>query len=100
MSFVRPELRAALWRWREVIAGFAVAGFGAWLAMLGGYFFYGLGGLVAVLGLALAWVAWRRARFHGQGAAPGVVEVTEGQITYLAASGGGFAGASRPRPQG
>lgn len=94
MALIRPELRAALWRWREVLGGLALAGFGAWIVLLGGYFFQGLGGAVVALGLALALVAWRRVRFHGQGNSPGVVEVTEGQITYLAPSGGGFAALS------
>ncbi|MHC0054239.1 hypothetical protein [Actibacterium sp. D379-3] len=97
MAFVRPEILAALTRWREVLIGLGVAALGLWVIGLGGYVFQGLGGLVAVLGLALAFVARRRLRFHRDGAAPGVVQVTEGQITYLAPAGGGFAALSELR---
>lgn len=91
MSVVRPELRAAIHRWREVLIGLAVALAGLWVWSLGGYFYAGLGIVIALTGLALSYTGWRRLRFHGAGEAPGVVEVMEGQITYLAPEGGGFA---------
>ena len=31
MSFLRPEAKAELWRWREVLGGIAVALIGLWL---------------------------------------------------------------------
>lgn len=94
MSFVRPELRARLWRWREVLNGAALALAGLWVFSFGGLFFQGLGLLLIVLGAGVGIVALRRIRFRRLPTAPGVVEVVEGQITYLAPEGGGFAAQS------
>ncbi|MBB4022715.1 MULTISPECIES: hypothetical protein [Actibacterium] len=93
-GLIRPELRAALARWREVLIGLGVVLAGLWLFGLGGLFFQAAGALSCALGLALGLVALRRLRFRRDGSAPGAVEVTEGQITYLAARGGGFAARS------
>lgn len=89
-GFVRPELRAALWRWREVLAGLAVAAGGTWLARLPGPALQIVGVLAALVGLGLALVGWRRLRFRGRGLAPGVVTVDEGQIGYFGPSTGGI----------
>jgi hypothetical protein len=62
MSFIRPEVTAALYRWREVLAG---------------------------LGLALG--ALRRMRFRAAAPAPGVVQIVEGQLAYFGPETGGFA---------
>ncbi|MGB8624021.1 MAG: hypothetical protein WCD16_14500 [Paracoccaceae bacterium] len=94
MSFVRPELKRAILRWREVLFGGVILLAGGWIYSLGGLFFHALGLCAAALGLAVGYVAWRRLRFLRGGEAPGVVEVTEGQITYLAAADGGFAALS------
>ena len=94
MSLIRPEITATLTRWREVLVGAAVAVLGLWGFTFGGLFFQGLGLLIAALGGAMGFVAFRRMQFHRDGDAPGVVEVTEGQITYLAAQSGGFAARS------
>lgn len=90
---IRPELRAALSRWSEVLTGLAIAALGLW-AMAGaqGEFFQMLAGLVALTGLGLAAIGWRRLRFHQRGDAPGVVQVVEGQISYFGPETGGFLG--------
>jgi hypothetical protein len=84
MSFIRPELATAAWRWREVLAGAALALFGGWTTAQG----------LAVLALGLGWVltSWRRLRFQQDGEAPGVVRVTEAQIAYFGPRVGGFIG--------
>ena len=46
MSFLRPEAKAELWRWREVLGGIAVALIGLWLVA-------GPGLLLAIPGYAL-----------------------------------------------
>ena len=51
MSFVRPELVEAAHRLREVIAGTALAGFGAWTAAQGGWFLTPLGFVLLAVGL-------------------------------------------------
>ena len=90
MTFLRPEVVAGLARWREVIAAVAALATGAWLAWLGGWFLMALG--VAVIIVALAWgmIALRRLRFLRGVAAPGMVEVDEGQIGYFGPTFGGF----------
>lgn len=87
---IRPELRAALWRWREGIAAGAVVAFGLWVALQGGWVLLPLGGGIAVFGAGLGVQAWRRLRFAQGGDAPGVVEVDEGQISYMGPALGGF----------
>ena len=92
MSFIRPELLTAAHRWREVIAGGAVAAFGVWTATRGGYFLTPLGLALAALGTGWALTAWRRLRFQQHGEAPGIVRVTEAQIAYYGPRIGGFVG--------
>lgn len=90
MSPIRPEALATILRWRELMGGLAIAAGGVWVMSWGGLFYLGLGGLVALTGLGLAFSAVRRLRFHVTGAAPGLVQVDEGQIAYLAPGNGGF----------
>jgi hypothetical protein len=107
VSFIRPEIAAALHRWREAIAGLAVAVPGVWLATLGGWFFQGLGLGVVLVGLGIAWASVRRRRFEPSGQAPGVVQMVEGQIAYFGPETGGFVALTEveelrlePGPQG
>ena len=90
VSWVRPEVTAAIWRGREVIAALGVVAGGVWLAWLGGYVLVPVG--VGVVGIGSAWgvQAWRRSRFAQAVDAPGVVEVDEGQVGYLGPDAGGF----------
>ncbi|MBD1204026.1 MAG: hypothetical protein H9533_07805 [Rhodobacteraceae bacterium] len=90
MAVIRAELRIALWRGREVIAAVAVVAFGLWSASQGGYVLVPFGLLVAAFGAGLGVQAWRRLRFAQGGEAPGVVEVDEGQISYMGPALGGF----------
>ncbi len=85
MTLLRPEALATLARWREVLVAAIVALTALWLFRLGGYILAPLG---VVLGLAaLGWgvIALRRMRFARAVAAPGLVEVDEGQIGYFGA---------------
>ena len=90
MSAIRPEVTAAAWHWREVIAAGVCGAFGLWLIWLGGYVLFPAG-LLVLLGAA-GWVltALRRLRFAQGVHAPGVVEVDEGQIGYLGPTFGGY----------
>lgn len=89
MSFIRPEIAATLRRWREVLACLAAFLFGLWLASLGGALMLTLGVIVGGASLALAVLAWRRLRFRLDVSAPGVVEIDEGQISYMGPIMGG-----------
>lgn len=90
MSLVRSDLAETLIRWRE--AGFALAVLlaGVWLFGRGGWLFQGLGLLVAAAAAGWMVIAVRRIRFSQRVAAPGVIEVDEGQVGYLGPSFGGF----------
>ncbi|OYX43689.1 MAG: hypothetical protein B7Z02_08205 [Rhodobacterales bacterium 32-67-9] len=87
---MRPEVAAGLVRWREVIASVAALAIGGWLVWLGGWLLMPLGAAVAVLAVAWGLIALRRLRFLRGVAAPGVVEVDEGQIGYFGPTFGGF----------
>lgn len=87
---IREGAREALWRWREVIAAGLVVVFGLWVASYGGWVLIPFGGLVAAFGAGLGVQAWRRLRFAQGADAPGIVEVDEGQISYMGPQLGGF----------
>ncbi|GAB5437896.1 hypothetical protein [Falsiruegeria mediterranea] len=89
MSFIRPEAKAALWRWREVIAAGLLAFVGStWVVGPGGLL-GGLGWIAIAVSLGLAVVGFQRARFRTGSGGPGVVLVDEGQITYYGPLTGG-----------
>ena len=90
MSFLRPEALSLLKRWAEAGVAVATAALGLWLMRLGGYFLSPLGASVILLGAGWLMIALRRLRFARPGAAPGVVEVDEGQIGFLGPSFGGY----------
>ncbi|MEL6520124.1 MAG: hypothetical protein AAFQ66_04125 [Pseudomonadota bacterium] len=88
MSFVREEVRVLFVRWQEVLAALALVLIGLFVATRGGFFLVGVGGVLLALGSLWAWVAYRRLAFLAKGDAPGLVEIDEGEITYLAPYGG------------
>ncbi len=90
MSFVRPAVSLALSRNREVIAAALAGAAGLWLVWLGGYFLIPVGAATACLAAGWGLIAVRRLRFRRDVAAPGIVEVDEGQIGYLGPSFGGY----------
>jgi len=90
MTLLRPEATALLRRWREILAAVGLGLIGLWFLSLGGYFFAPLA--LLTLGLATGWglIARRRLRFLQPVAAPGMVEIDEGQIGYLGPTFGGY----------
>lgn len=89
MSFIRPEVRAALRKWRDVLIG-------ACLLLLGLYWASGFGILrwvgvaLAILAGALVYSGLQRARFLSGKDGPGVVSLDEGQISYFGPMSGGL----------
>ncbi|NHF73938.1 hypothetical protein [Paracoccus xiamenensis] len=85
MGVIRPELAAWLAPRRELMAAATCMALAGWVATWGGWFFAGLG----FLGFAIcaAWMlgSWRRLAFHRDIAAPGVLDIDEGEIRYYAA---------------
>lgn len=88
-GFLRPEARAFLWRWREVIVGGGLLVLGLWLVLGPGRLLSvpGYAGLAA--GAVLVWLGVQRARFRGADGGPGAVHVDEGQVTYFGPLSGG-----------
>lgn len=88
-DFMRPEVRAILLRWREVIIAMLVLLFGLWWA-LGSFGIVRWIGIILVLGAAVFVVAGaQRARFRQAGAGPGIVQVAERRLAYLGPLTGG-----------
>lgn len=94
MSFIRPEVRARLWRWREVALTGGLTFWGGWLLWRAAdRASIGLGLVALVLTgvfAGLLFVAVQRLRLRLPGRAAGVVQVDEKEISYLSATGGGF----------
>lgn len=89
-DFFRPEARAALWRWREVIGGVALGLFGLWwLVTANGLILSMIGAVFIGLGAAFVWIGIARARFRHAGSGPGVVEVVERRLVYYGPLTGG-----------
>ncbi|MGR3541440.1 MAG: hypothetical protein ACU0BS_08420 [Hasllibacter sp.] len=85
---IRPELRAALARWREALAGAALLALGLWMAAGIGSARW-LGWVVAAAGIALAVAGLRLGRFRRGGEGPGIVTVDERRIVYMGPLDGG-----------
>lgn len=90
MSLLRPEAMAFLARWREVAAAGGAVLAGLWLMSLGGWVLQPLGLILAALALGWGLIALRRLRFQRRVAAPGLVEVDEGQVGFLGPTFGGY----------
>lgn len=88
-GFIRPELRAALWRWRDILAGVALMAVGLWAALGPGGLLGIIGWVVVVAGLSLVTTGFQRWRFRAPRDGPGTVDVDEGQVTYFGPLTGG-----------
>ncbi|WP_282076876.1 hypothetical protein [Epibacterium ulvae] len=89
MSFIRPEARAALWRWRELIFAAALVALGLWWAVGSFGILRWIGWAIVCLGVLFSVVAGQRFRFRLGAGGPGLVSVKEGQITYFGPLSGG-----------
>lgn len=90
MSFIRPEAKLAMWRWREVlVAGFVLILGLSWISGTGGLLGW-LGWVLVAISGALVIIGIQRARFRTGAGGPGVVTIDEGQITYLGPLDGGM----------
>lgn len=89
MSFIRPEARETLMRWREAIVGIAfdLVGLATVLGPTRAHLIFGV--LMMSLGTILMYIGIQRARFRTHGGGAGVVEVDERQISYFGPLVGG-----------
>lgn len=90
--FLRPAARAFVLRWAEV--GFCTGSliFSLSVALGGGWVRLVVGGIFATLSAQWLWIALRRMRFARPAAAPGLVELDEGEIRYVAPPGTAMGG--------
>lgn len=89
MSWIRPEARETLMRWREVALGAVLVLVGLNWALTGFGLAPYVGAVLALIGAAVSFVGWRRVQLPKGGQGPGVVEVDERRIAYLSGHGGG-----------
>ncbi|KGM48226.1 hypothetical protein [Pseudooceanicola atlanticus] len=94
MDFVRPELRATLWRWREALVAAVIGLVGLWAALTSFGILAMLGWGLVLLCPVLIFAGWQRGRFRADGQGPGVVRVDEGQVAYFGPLTGGVAAIS------
>lgn len=88
-EFLRPAVREALWRWRDVIVALGVGALGLWWVLGTFGIVYWLGwGLIALSVLLLA-AGVQRGRFRRGGGGPGVVSLDEGRLSYFGPLTGG-----------
>ena len=97
MTFIRPEARAQLWNWRELIAALCLLLLGLRWALFGVGVWTITGWAVVAVSVLLAVVGAQRVRFRQGGGGPGVVQVVEGQISYFGPLTGGAVAVSELR---
>ncbi|MBS1301019.1 hypothetical protein [Loktanella sp. SALINAS62] len=85
---IRPQARAALWRWREVLLAGGLVLLGLWLAQSFGVVRW-LGWTFMVIGAGLAVAGVQRARFRQDGQGPGIVALDERRLVYMGPLTGG-----------
>ena len=90
MPLIRTDVTLLLTRWREVIVAGVLAAGGLWVVWRGGYLLVPVGGAVVAFAVAWGFLGLRRMRFAQGVAAPGWVEVDEGQVGYLGPAFGGY----------
>ncbi|ABD56827.1 hypothetical protein [Jannaschia sp. CCS1] len=89
-GFFRPEAKAALVRWREVLVAAIIIAVGVWIAAKpAGMIVTGFGYVLIGLGAVAMVPAVRRARFITGGQGPGVVQIDEGRILFMGPETGG-----------
>lgn len=87
---IRPDLREALWRGREALAGIGVILLALWLGLGSFGITRWLAVALGLLGAGLVWTGVQRWRFDRGGKGPGFVEVDERRLTYWGPLSGGM----------
>ncbi|SLN21422.1 hypothetical protein [Roseisalinus antarcticus] len=90
-DFLRPEARAALYRWREVLIAGGLAVLGLWWGLTALGILQWLGWGLVLCAAALAYAGLQRLRFAQGGGGAGVVTIDERRIVYFGPLSGGVA---------
>ena len=92
MSFLRPEIKLWLYKWRECLISLVIAILGLWIGLHGASKYNLIlqfsGYIIAITGICIAIVAHRRLSFSQIPNGLGLVEIKERQIVYLDPTGG------------
>lgn len=88
-DFFRPEAKATLWRWRDVIVAGAVGLLGLWLTLTGFGIVLWLGIAFLLMAVGLLIAGLQRVRFRQGSDGPGVVQITERRLAYFGPLSGG-----------
>ncbi len=88
-GFIRPEARATLWNWREVLVSAALAVLALrWISAAQGILWW-LALVLLAACAAFCWIGIQRARFRQSGGGLGVVQIDEGAVSYFGPLSGG-----------
>ena len=86
---IRPQAKAFLLRWRELILGIIIVALGAKLYITS-FGLLKIASAVAIILSAIAmYIGQQRGRFRMDGVAPGIVSLIEDQISYFGPHHGG-----------
>ena len=88
---IRPEIKAGLWRWREVLFAIALIALGLRWGFVSFGILQWLGWLLGLAGVVMAFAAAQKVRFRPDSDGPGVVTLDERRVTYLGQIDGGVA---------
>ncbi|TNC72375.1 hypothetical protein [Rubellimicrobium roseum] len=88
-DLLRPEIRDALWRGREAIAGMAIVLLALWLGLSTFGITRWVAGALGLAGLGLVWTGVQRWRFSRSQGGPGFVQVDERRLVYWGPLDGG-----------
>ncbi|WP_267137157.1 hypothetical protein [Anianabacter salinae] len=89
MELVRPEVKAAIWRFREAAFGLVMAAVGMYWAVTSYGVLSAAGMSISVAASLLIFAGLQRARFRVPGAGAGLVQVDERQVIYYGPHDGG-----------
>ena len=88
MDFIRPAAKAKIAQYKEFWAAIGVSVLGLWVCLASFGFVKILGIALIILGALLSWTGLIKARLRIMGAAEGVLEVDERQLTWFGPYGG------------
>lgn len=86
---IRPEAKALLLRWRELILGIIIVALGAKLYITSFGLLKIASAVAIIFGAIAMYIGQQRGRFRMDGLAPGIVSLIEDQISYFGPHHGG-----------
>ncbi|WP_420859722.1 hypothetical protein [Marivivens marinus] len=88
-EFLRPEARAALWRWRELLTALSVLALGLWWGLTSFGVLQWIGWALTLAAVLLAIAGLQKGRFRRGGGGAGIVTIDERRLVYYGPLSGG-----------